>query len=89
MFKMKYFNINEKVDLLKIFKSIPFHDLLQNVTINEIKLYVDNLIEMYERLENNIYPLLKEDLNKQVPNKLDNIVNYLARILKLLIYYKK
>ena len=89
MFKMKYFNINEKVDLLKIFKSIPFHDLLQNVTINEIKLYVDNLIEMYERLENNIYPLLKEDLNKQVPNKLDNIVNYFARILKLLIYYKK
>ena len=86
---MKYFNINEKVDLLKIFKSIPFHDLLQNVTINEIKLYVDNLIEMYERLENNIYPLLKEDLNKQVPNKLDNIVNYFARILKLLIYYKK
>lgn len=48
--------------LTKIFKTIPFHDLLQFVSKEEIKLYVDNLIQTYENLENEIYPSIEQKL---------------------------
>lgn len=66
-FKIQHLSIDKQLDLLKIFKNIPFYDLLQTKTISEIKTYVDDLILMYETMENDIYPLLKQKIGMKKP----------------------
>lgn len=65
MFKIQYMSINEKLHRLKLFKNIPLYDLLQLSTITEIKDYVDNFVELYKKVENDIYPSLKDKLQKR------------------------
>lgn len=64
-FKMQYMHIHEKLHLINIFKDIPLYDLLQTVTIIEIKEYIDNFISLHSKLENEIYPLLKDKIQEQ------------------------
>ena len=94
IFKIRYFSLHEKLELLKILKSISYYDLLQSSTIIEIKEYVDNLIQLYEKLENNIYPSLKDCIRKNnrykpVNSKLDIIMKYIKITIKIMIYNKR
>ena len=49
MFKTQYFDIDKKLYLLEIFKTMPIPELAQNATLNEIKLYIENFIEIYKQ----------------------------------------
>lgn len=51
MLKIQHFNIENQIKLLKIFKSIPVEELLQK-TIIEIKNYQDNIVIIYETIQN-------------------------------------
>ena len=66
MFKIQTLSLEKQFYLLQIFKTIPFYELLQSKTIEDITKYTDNVITTYESLENNIYPLLKEHIQNQV-----------------------
>ena len=57
---------NDAYYLTQIFKSIPFHELLQDVSKDDIKNYVDNLILMYEKMQYEIYPKHMQDLSDKI-----------------------
>ena len=87
--QIKQLNLDQQLHLLKILKSIPYYDLLQSSTMVEIKEYVDNLIQTYERLENNIYPLLKDYINTQnklTESKIDIMIKYMVKVIKIMLY---
>jgi hypothetical protein len=90
--KSKHLNINDKIYLFKIFRNIPFYDLLQNSTIDEIKNYIDNLIITYEYIEN-LYPSLKDNLQNQynIENQKEETINNISTCILIIsiltIYY--
>lgn len=71
-YKSKYLSKDVKNELLYIFSNIPFKDIIQDIPINSLKTYIENLIKMHAKLTHIYFILEKRYYYKSIAEQIKN-----------------